>query len=53
MNNVAREMEHLNKNPGKVEFGTPGARKRCAAARGAGSLTQSIRVRRNTLGSSD
>jgi hypothetical protein len=25
----------------------------CAAARGAGSLTQSVRVRRNTLGSSD
>jgi hypothetical protein len=25
----------------------------CAAARGIGSLTQSIRVRRNTLGPSD
>jgi hypothetical protein len=27
MNNVAAEMEHLH-NPGKIEFGTPGARKR-------------------------
>ena len=45
MNNVAREMEHLNKNPGKIEFGTPGARKRACPVWGGlgGNVRQQCR----------
>jgi len=54
MNNVAAEMEHLHKlakgttgqgNPGKIEFGTPGARKRACPVWGGlgGNVWQQCR----------
>src|SRR5215813_9929474 len=54
MNNVAAEMEHLHKlakwtkgqgNPGKIEFGTPGARKRARPVWGGlgGNVRQQCR----------
>ena len=55
MNNVAAEMEHLHKlakwtkgqgNPGKIEFGTPGARKRARPVWGGlgGNVRQQCRT---------